>query len=417
MPTRYQPLTYLIAYFIVTLLLFNYGPISWNANYLIVNLFLSIVWVFLIIGYYFGSWIRIPNKNPVSLNINKIIKWGVILNIITMPFAIYVYTGKLPTEISFDIALQGEAHKNFYHHIIDSQGSISRTTLSFVRAACSPLIYASIILGYKHWPELSNKNKAYVALSTLVQVAFSFSRGTDKEIADLVIFLAIAILANRRKNVLKNLSKYLVFLLILGIFASVFIERRAGRYNFELPECFSQANVCVDYDNSKISSAVGRNNYIGTAMIINYLTQGYNGMSLAMELDYKTTFGLGHSPIITRIYERLTGDSDLYTRTYNYRLRTKDWSDLYAWSSLYTWLANDVSFFGVPLAIFFIGIILGLSWRQTLLYNNDVAYMVFALCLLSLIYSPANNQLGTSLEMFSTWGFWFIFWMKKTLFK
>ncbi len=63
-----------------------------------------------------------------------------------MPFAIYAYTGKLPTEISLNLSLQGEMHEQFYQHIIESKGSTFRTILSFSRALVAPLIFGSIIL-------------------------------------------------------------------------------------------------------------------------------------------------------------------------------------------------------------------------------------------------------------------------------
>jgi len=406
---------YLLSYLMATLYLFNFGPIKWAGRTWEVNSFLLVTWLFLILGYFIATRMKISNKSrkPIQLDIRKIIKYGMLFNIITMPFAIYAYTGKLPTQISLDLSMQGEMHEQFYEHVIQSKGSTFRTILSFVRAIFAPFIYGSIILGFKYWKNLDKRYRILVIISVLVQVFFSFSRGTDKEIADLIIFFIAAAIVNRDRNILKKFGKYLIFALIFVTFVSVFTERRAGRYNFDMPNCFSQANICVDPENSAVSSVIGRNNYIGLSMFVNYLTQGYNGLSLAMDLDYESTYGLGHAPIVSRIYERISGDFDLYYNTYNYRLRTKGWSDLYSWSTLYTWIANDVSFYLVPLVIFLLGGILGLSWRQTVLYNNDIAYMVFSLMFLSLIYSPANNQLGISLEMFTTWIFWLTYWAIK----
>ena len=62
------------------------------------------------------------------------------------------------------------------------------------------------------------------------------------------------------------------------------------------------------------------------------------------------------------------------------------------WHTIYVWLANDVTFIGVPLIIFLIGYFFSKTWADCVYGNNDAAVSLFALFLIMTFYFYANNQ-------------------------
>src|SRR5262249_59886974 len=124
-----------------------------------------------------------------------------------------------------------------------------------------------------------------------------------------------------------------------------------------------------------------------------YFSQGYYGLSLALDVgDFQSTWGIGHAPFVAALYTSLTGDDELYTHSYTYRLRDVGWSDEHQWSTMFPWLANDISFVGVPILMLLIGFAFGASWRDAVFANDDRAAVVFAIFFILLGYLPAKLQ-------------------------
>jgi len=135
-----------------------------------------------------------------------------------------------------------------------------------------------------------------------------------------------------------------------------------------------------------------------------YLTQGYYGLSLALEQPYVPTYGLGGSQFLARAGGRLVGSTKFEDRPYPMRVEYKDGWDAYGlWSTFYAWIASDITFPGVLLLMVLIGRLLALGWLDTLEGSNPFAVGAFALLVLMIAYLPANDQLLSSGE--STVGF------------
>jgi hypothetical protein len=130
-----------------------------------------------------------------------------------------------------------------------------------------------------------------------------------------------------------------------------------------------------------------------------YLTQGYYGLSLALEQPYVPTYGLGGSQFLARTGSRLVGSTKFEDRPYPMRIEYKDGWDAYGlWSSFYAWIASDITFPGVLVLMVLIGRLLALGWLDTLEGSNPFAVGAFALLVLMIAYLPANDQLLSSGE-------------------
>lgn len=124
-----------------------------------------------------------------------------------------------------------------------------------------------------------------------------------------------------------------------------------------------------------------------------YLTQGYHGMSLALTEPWTPMFGFGNSMFVVNFVTEHVYDIDQYT--YQVKVeRDYGWDSDIQWASMYSWLANDVSFYGVILVMFLIGFLLALIYKDAITTNNPFAKAGIFYFILMLLFIPCNNQLA-----------------------
>ena len=109
--------------------------------------------------------------------------------------------------------------------------------------------------------------------------------------------------------------------------------------------------------------------------------------------DFRSTWGLGNAPFAMATYVSLTGDEELYKRSYTYRLRELGWNDQIHFNTMFPWIANDISFPMVPVLMLLIGAMFGAAWRDAVFGRNDCAVVVFTIFLIMMGYLPANSQI------------------------
>jgi hypothetical protein len=251
----------------------------------------------------------------------------------------------------------------------------------------------------------------------LTAVVYSTMRGTDGEAGILIVVAGSTILVwyaryltwSARRIKLTRWAGWAVVIAILIALASwVFVDRKEARVGGTDEYCFSATGVCANYD-KPILSAFGVKTKFGITMLASYLTQGYYGLSLALRSDFQSTWGLGHSPFITSIYSRLTGDEKLYERSYVFKLRSQGWDDLGRWSTAFPWFANDVGFAGALAIVGVAAWVWGASWKDAAL-GSDTAAAVFALSMIFFAYLPANSQLTLNADLYCTTLYWIGMW-------
>ena len=151
--------------------------------------------------------------------------------------------------------------------------------------------------------------------------------------------------------------------------------------------------ICADFDHPWFSQLDDRQRFTAS-MAAAYFTQGYYGLALTLSLDdFRSTWGLGNAPFAMAAYVSLTGDEELYKRSYTYRLREFGWNDQHRFNTMFPWIANDISFPMVPVLMLLIGGMFGASWRDAVFGRNDCAVVVFAIFLIMMGYLPANSQI------------------------
>lgn len=129
--------------------------------------------------------------------------------------------------------------------------------------------------------------------------------------------------------------------------------------------------------------------------VSNYLCQGYYGMSLALDEDFTSTYGIGNSQFLMSNFKSLFG-IDVKDRTYQHKVDAL-WDEDGKWHSFYSYIANDVSFYGVIAVMFLIGLFFGCICKDVFLNDSLIGKCLLPLFVVLFMYMPANNQIFTAM--------------------
>ncbi len=415
------PLLLVISYLMLSMLLFFAGPFDWPVkDDLSLLIFLVSVFFAIIVGYLFGiKKSRFDEKLFLikKLDWKRVFKIGITASLVIFLPATYIYSNKFPWQFLEILRDQGTAYGEMLEGL--AQENTGRKVVAFVRMIYFPWMFAIVPLVVLKWREMSKSQVGFFALFLFCQVIFSIMRGTDKEIADLmVLFCGAFLIKCGRLIYLKKLNlsfvKFFVFCLsivfVLMIAFGLFSERKLSRLGSANEFCVAEsAVVCADYS-GPILSRLDDVNQFGIAMLAAYLSQGYYGLSIALNESFESTYGLGHSPVLISIYSNITGDDGLYERSFLYKMKDSGWDDKGVWSTMFPWIASDVGFPMTVVAMLFLSFLFSKSWVGAVKLDNDYAALVFVNLFLLFMYAPANNQLAQTADAYFGFWFWLIFW-------
>lgn len=418
------PLLLILGYVVATFLLFLLWPIDWPIYH-------TSAWVTLI-GYVtlclaalsLGARRGAAGKTAVVAqlpNLSLLLAIGALASAVVLIPSTLAYTGRSPWELLEALADQAAAYKRLQIQLFATSGQ--RTTIVALRTLAAPLTYAVLPLGIINWGRIGWIGRISVLVVVMTSVVFSIMRGTDKEIADLILIGLAACLVSLGRSIAsgeswRGLTKKLWKPLLIGLVClflaqGLFTDRkdaRLGGFVSRTAVCANNSRICADLDNSAIAWLPLRQRFGATVFILSACS-GYYGLELAMEKPFESTWGAGHSPAALSIYEALTDDPTLRLRTFTYRNGADHWSDEFYWSTLITWIANDVGFVGAPFVLALIGFFWGLWWREAAAGFSDAAAVLFVLATTMVFYLPANNQVLASYEGYSILASWTAVWL------
>jgi hypothetical protein len=259
--------------------------------------------------------------------------------------------------------------------------------------------------------------KILAAVSVIISVDMSILRGTTAPLADLVVigssgYLvkiagkpsggALLVLAQRWKS-------FLAGAITIALVVIILIGRTEARLGGRDIGCLANSGVCADLS-SGIYGAMSNSAAFGSAAVAGYFSQGYYGVALASEKPFQSTWGIGHSPASIALFVQLGGKQSFADRSYIARARDDGWNDQTQWSSLITWLANDVSLWGVLPALLGLGWIWGRTWLDASVGGDVRATVFFCAIQMMVFYLPANNYMMQSYDQYVTLVFWGLLW-------
>lgn len=419
------PLLLVFGYVVATFVLFLAWPINWPIYHAgdwarligYVVLCLAVVGGGALIGSSGNTRVVAPLRFTTVLLVVGAIAAALLL--IPTSFA---YTGRPPWEALDALRDQGGAYRRLQTQLLATTGQ--RNVVVALRAFTAPLTYVVLPLGIVRWTTIGWVGRAAVATAVLSSIVFSIMRGTDKEIADLLIVgAAAAFVAFGRSRALGHqgfqlVRRYWSWALVGLVFATfaqgLFIERkdqRLGGYVNRTVVCANNSRICADLQNPWIAWMPLPQRFGATVFILSTCS-GYYGLNLALEKPFDSALGVGHSPAALSVYEAVTDDPAPHLRTFTYRNGADRWSEEYYWSTLMTWLANDVGFPGAVAVLGLVAWLWGLWWREAAAGMSDPAAVLFCLATTMMVYLPANNQVLASYDGYLVLAVWIVIWLR-----
>jgi hypothetical protein len=191
----------------------------------------------------------------------------------------------------------------------------------------------------------------------------------------------------------------MVVLVLSVMLFIIFSQRKFERLGSVDAFCFAEGQICADYSGMNLTYLPDFFKF-GLSMATFYLTNGYYGLSLALNLPYEFCYGIGHSSALLSLMERISGTTAMFDSTLISRVSQEGWDHRYYWSTFFSWVASDIGFFGSLVVIGIIARWFRQAWIDAIYAKNDVAAIVFVLICVLFFYLPANNQITQTLDSY-----------------
>jgi hypothetical protein len=417
--SRYVPLIAGAGLFAGSIILSLIGPIDWRiGNAAEVYGFLVACLVALVAGYVWavrkrsevpvgGRW-RLP---PAS----AIVVLGSVLYLVLYPLTVYDSTGTWFPNVVKGLTDPGQAYAD------KTAAALEIPQLAvYLGMLVAPLTIAVLPLTLFFWPRLSRLARVLGSLVILLSLALGVSRAVNQDVGELcgyvVLFLVLVASTARqgrgrwKRVVACSAGAVLVAGMFLAYYHTVISGRvqsdteasgkshshqtKTEKVNRALKQT-ALVSVGTDRTGSIFYSVVPTAAQPTGAMFTSYLTQGYKGLSLAMDSDWRPTYGLGFSIFIRHNVSRILGldENAVEARTYEGQLDAKGWTAGEQWSTFFIHPASDITFYGVVPFMVLIGFAFGAAWRDTCTRADPVACVVFFYLGIQVLYLSANNQL------------------------
>lgn len=412
------PIVFFQCYLSFTVLIYAFGPWPWPThNPIILYSFLFLIQLFLFLGYYVGLKIKIRSYSNL-FSIKKLIIFSIVINIIWIYPTFNLRSGSnieissILTTIWNGITNPGGGYSD---KIKNATFVRSTTILEYVTQVINPILWIMTPLCVFFWSKISFITKLFFLFCVIANLASWISIGTNKGIFDFVLMTPFLILASR-PYLIANLNRKRLFIgLMTSISAAIllfsqFSNSMASRGGGEAFAFDEGANIPLDSNNWMLM-AVPENARGSAGALISYMSQGYYPLSLALDEPFVFSYGVGNSYYYTGIVESFVGHNFIADKTYPARIEYTGWGSKTKWHSIYTWIASDITFYGVLIFVFFIGWLLSLAWMESVVAKNPFAISFLPLIILMLFYFPANNQILAFSETSNAFYFILVIWL------
>lgn len=398
----YLPLVTIISYYLFTLFLFNSEIISWPLRFSVETLNLAVVAVCVAIIYGYVKGVEIQKNIFGRFSVPNYFWILILLGGVANFASIGIYTQANLADLFTFLTDQNYA----YLLMLDSQNNIpllGRLVLSIVKLITVFGSLAVFPILFFNYGNLKTWQKAFCFFWIFSNILFSVVRGTDKELFDLLFFAASMLAIKLFHSVInlkvgyKNIFKsfcYLFFAIV--VIMSVFTMRKSQRLGGASTFCVYHTG-CLNHEN-QLSKFVDKDFYFAIGLVSSYLTQGYYGLGLSLEVPFSFSYGGGVFPAAKRAFDLIRGEESL-SLNYVEKLKNKGWHDSYTWSTSLPWLASDFTFYGVPFLLLLFALLMGWSWIVSVRTLSLIPSILFVLTTYLFVYLPANNQLFQSLDL------------------
>lgn len=391
-----RPLYIILGFNLLTIFMFVYGPINWGID----NLEMTSIYVLInLLFFYLGGRFFVFKSDENQVIESKTISHFIIF--IALAIELYVVSNRaMVTPFRIDLFFSKVAEGLFnpadgYREKVRSIEEGVAGISNYIGLIISPVtLYFQVyfLLNFNHQ---SIFKKAFILFFYTLEISSWIAVGTNKGIVDMFLLWLVSRLITLENKKIK--LGYLFRLMSLGVivifvFVNSMISRIGASENLELLERFSENLGKFEIKTSGVYGKLDAVTRFGLTQITSYLSQGYHQLSLALKEPPTFSYGLGSSWIQISIGKKILGD-DFFDLTYIGILEKKyGISSTVSWHSMYTWLASDISFWGVPIVFFFIGMFFNNTWKSSLATRRVSTICLFFLFFQMAFYFFANNQ-------------------------
>ncbi|WP_151084283.1 hypothetical protein [Nocardioides cynanchi] len=412
--SRYVPLLAGAGLFVVAMLLSLFGPIDWQMdNAVEVYGLLTAYLVAMVAGYWWA--VRRKGGRPVGgrwplPQASAIVVVGSVLYLVLYPLTVYDATGQW-----FPNVVQGLLHPGQAYAAKTAAELAIPQYAVYLGTLVAPLTIAVLPLTLFFWPRLSPLARGLGVATILMTLALGVARAVNQDVGDLcgyiVLFLVLVASTSRvgRGRWKRSLTCLAGAVLVAGLFLGYYHTVISGRVETDAVTSGQHRHQSLNdamRNQALVSLGTTRTDSVFYTVVptaaqptgsvfTSYLTQGYKGLSLALDATWHPTYGLGFSTFVRHNVSRVLGldENAVEARTYEGQVSAEGWTAGVQWSTFFIHPASDLTFLGVIPLMVLIGFAFGSAWRDTCTRADPVACVVFFYLGIQVLYLSANNQL------------------------
>ncbi|MEQ9763812.1 hypothetical protein ABPS01_03940 [Streptococcus sp. ZJ151] len=296
----------------------------------------------------------------------------------------------------------------YYNNV---QGTHESSALSALLTLFSPITYIFIPIGIINFEKMSIIQRFLWFVAFMLNCITVVMEGTNLGIIRILLTTIICITIHFSKGNFKisKKQKSLIFI-SLTLVVVLFNYNVSSR----ITKLGASTSVAFIDGNNILFKIFPENFKLAIVLITSYLSQGYNGMNIALDYEWKPTFFLGNSMFI--IGKLSEFGNEIYQKTYMFRANSV-WSATQTWHTAYTWFANDVSFLGVGIIMFGLGFIICQVYKDILETYNVISILIFPLLLIMILFLPMNNTILSNPLTFVPFVFYLFLFLATNYFK
>ena len=429
------PIRLTMIYLVASVLIYAFGPFEWVTYtpvlfYALLVLYMVGLWL----GYRVGLMRHFPHaiewKDTHTDRAMPLLSALVVIN-----FAVYVINIfrdyglttldflELFKQMAVGIQNPGLGYNLRLVRLEIFQGSdvIGGTAFSLFNYLWAFVRYPILIFSMLYFNRMKLYGRIFTVINLVVTVLFYLSIGTNIDFFQVFLLLVLAPILSTfnswhegkvaKKKILKFLACIMAALILIGCYFTWMMVSRGGINSYDQPD-YNVSGVPLDDgvvgDHQETGdSSQQDSNSIGLQVppvvmkfwisFSAYLSQGYYGMSQGLTLPWTPMLGAGNSMFLVDFISEHIYDIDQFT----YQVKIEEaygWESDMRWHSMYTWLANDVSFYGVVVIMFLIGVLFAMMFKDAITTKNPLAKASIFYFVLLVLFIPCNNQLAQRAE-------------------
>jgi hypothetical protein len=402
----YAPMNFFVVYVIFTLILHVLGPWEYKDEVLWqVVIYISLAMLFFVLGYrsIAARYVKKIYRDEAICENNYrrligIAKTGLVLQILLN--LLLAASDYADGRLSFEGLLNpGQAYIDALELNRDGGGTVS--FVGQIKTLFSPWMYFADAFLLFNYSRISVRWRLILVFTLSFQLVHgALIKAAQKGFFDLfILFTSVGILRvyfDRARFI--KLAKYsLAFLFgVVAIFALFQLSRMNA---YDALDYSGVDRMKLDRD-GLLFSILGDSLGLATSLFVGYLSQGYYGLSLCLQLPFEWTYGLGNSFALASYAEQYLGVASVADNTYPSRMEAYfGWPAKMYWHTFFPWVASDLTFIGAIILMYLIGRSYARSFIDGVVFESPLGICVFYFISTLMIYLPANNQLMQTREM------------------